>query len=55
MSQVDVYNRRPRQCELGSPVIPTRRLDERYLRLREKEFEWTSSVVKCMMGMLEDN
>ena len=43
----DVYCRRPRQWALGSPVIPTRRVGEPYSRLREKEFEWTSSVVKC--------
>ena len=55
VNQLDLYCRRMRQWELGSPAIPTRRLDERYLRLREKKFEWTSSVVKCMMGMLEAN
>ena len=55
VNQLDVYYRCPGQWALSSPVIPTRRLDERYSRLREKEFEWTSSVVKSMTGMLETN
>ena len=60
MNQLDVYCRRPRHWALSSPVIPTRRVDERYSKLCETEFEWTRSVFKCvtinvMMGMLEVN
>ena len=55
VNQLDVYYRRPRQWALSSPVIPTRRVDEGYSRLREKEFEWTSSVVKSLTGMIEVN
>ena len=43
-----VYRKRPRQWALSSPVIPTRRVDERYLTLCEREFGWSSSVVKCV-------
>ena len=39
VSQLGVYWKRPRQCALSSPVIPTRRVDERCSRLCEKEFE----------------
>ena len=35
------------------PVIPTRRVDERCSRLREKEFERTIYVMKSLMGILE--
>ena len=52
VNQLDVNYRGPRQWELSRPVIPTRRVNERYSRLREKEFEWTSSVVKSMTRML---
>ena len=39
VDQLDVYHRRPRQWALSSPVIPTRRVDERYSRLCEKELK----------------
>ena len=55
VNQLNVHYRRPRQWALSSPVIPTRGVDERHSRLREKEFECTSSVVKSMTGMLETN
>ena len=55
VNQLDVYWKRPRQWALSRPVIPTRMVNERYSRLREKEFEWTSSVVKSLTGMLEVN
>ena len=44
LNQLDVYYRRRKQWELSSPFILTRSVDE---------FEWTSSVVKCVTGMLE--
>ena len=52
VNQLDVYYRRPRQWALSSPVIPKRKVDERYSRLRERE---RGSVVKSLTGMLEAN
>ena len=49
VNQLDVYCRRPRQWELSSPVIPTRRVDERYSRLCEKELKRSGSDVECPM------
>ena len=50
----DVYRKRPRQWASNVPVIPTKRVNEggakqlEYCpRLCEKEFEWSSSNVKC--------
>ena len=47
-SVVDAYQKRPRQWAVSIPVIPTRGVDERDSRRCEKEFEWSSSVVKCV-------
>ena len=41
-----VYWKRPRQWALSSPVIPMRRVDERYSRLQER-IPRSSSDVKC--------
>ena len=54
MNQLDVYRKRPRQWASSTPVILTKRVNERGAkqleycsRLCEKEFEWSSSNVKC--------
>ena len=48
VDQLDVYRKRPRLEAFSIPVIPMRRVDARYSRLCKKEFECSSSDVKCL-------